>query len=850
MPSPILWKSSRRYLVHHPVLIGLSILGVALGVAVVVAIDLANSSANKAFQLSAETVAGRATHQIVGTGDDIDEAKYREIRIGLGLRDAAPVVEGFARVVSDSTRTLQVLGVDPLAEAPFRGFTGGRDSGLDLGRFMSAEPTGLLAPSTANELDLGVGDSLILAVDGQERSISLIGVMEPEDERSETAMADLLVVDISSAQRILGMKGRLSRIDLIIPEGDGGARVLRQIESVLTSGEEITRSVSRSETVEQMTRAFRLNLTALSLLALVVGMFLIYNTMTFSVVQRRPMVGRLRSLGVTRREVFTLILSEALLVGAVGTGLGLLTGFILGQGLVQLVTQTINDLYYVLRVKTVDLSIWTFGKGAALGFGATLLAAIQPAREATRAPASTVLRRSEEETTFQKNIPRLALTGLVLAVSALGLLALPGRSITVSYAALLSAMLACALLTPWIVTQFATAVRALLARFGGIVGKMAARGIIATLSRTAVAIAALMIAIAATVGVGVMVESFRSTVSVWLGYTLQADVYISPPSLVFRRNDATIAAEVEDRIRSAPGVDGVYSVRSTRVSSSHGRVDLVVIDPGPRSRAAFRFKDGDPDEIWSRLRGDDIVMVSEPYSYRHSVAVGDSIDIQTDDGQRAFPVRAVFYDYGSDLGAVMMGRSTYDSHFDDPGVSGLALYASPGQDVDELVADMRERVGSEQALLIRSNRNLREASLEVFDRTFTVTIVLRLLAVLVAFVGVLSALMALQLERARELAVLRANGLTPRQVWRYVTTQTGLMGLISGLLSIPLGLILAFGLIYVINKRSFGWTLQVEVSAWILIQALLLALVAALLAGLYPAWKMARANPASALRDE
>jgi putative ABC transport system permease protein len=291
-------------------------------------------------------------------------------------------------------------------------------------------------------------------------------------------------------------------------------------------------------------------------------------------------------------------------------------------------------------------------------------------------------------------------------------------------------------------------------------------------------------------------------------------------------------------------------VRSARVTTSEGRVDLVVIDPAPEAQESFRFKKGSPNSVWATFSGGDFVIVSEPYSYKYDVAVDDTVTIETDHGPRRFPVRAVFYDYGSDLGVVMMSRATYDRHFDDPFVSGLALYASPGQDVDQVISNLRARIGDRQELLIRSNRTLRDASLEVFDRTFTVTIVLRLLAVLVAFVGVLSALMALQLERARELAVLRANGLTPRQVWRFVTMQTGLMGFISGILAIPLGLVLAYGLIFVINRRSFGWTLQIEISPWILVQAVILAIIAALLAGLYPSWKMAKANPATALREE
>ncbi len=850
MATPLLWKNSRRYLLRHPLLIGLSILGVALGVAVVVSIDLANTGARQAFELSAETVTGRATHQVVGTAEGLDEAVYRRLRLDLGLRDAAPVVEGFARAPAYAGRTFQILGIDPLAEAPFRPYTGGVDSDLDLSAFVARPATALLARPTAAELGLAIGDTLALRVGGVDRQLRLVGLIEPGDERSARAIDNLLVVDVATAQELFGRPGRLSRIDLLVPDGAAGAALLRRLEAVLPAGVEVARSSARTETVEQMTRAFNLNLTALSLLALVVGMFLIYNTMTFSVVQRRALVGRLRALGVTRREVFTLILGEALVIGVVGTALGLLLGLVLGRGLVQLVTQTINDLYYVLRVRTLSLSPWTLAKGVALGLGATLLATLPPAREATNAPATTVLRRSQEESRARALLPRLALGGGLLAVLAAVLVLLPGRSIALSYLGLLCVLLAFALATPAVLVFCAKALRPVMGWFFGILGRMAARGVVTTLSRTAVAVAALMIAVAATVGVGVMVDSFRETVQVWLGYSLQADVYAQPPSLVFRRSDASLAPEVVDLLKTAPGVAGAYSVQTIRVTADDGRTDLVAIDQGPKTPNTFRFKKGDPEAVWRDFDGGDLVIVSEPYSYRYGVAVGDSVRLQTDRGARTFPVRGVFYDYGSDLGVVLMSRATYERYFDDPGVAGLALYAAPGQDVDALVRRLRQRVADRQEVLIRSNRALRQASLDVFDRTFTVTIVLRLLAVLVAFVGVLSALMALQLERAQELAVLRANGLTPRQVWPYVTMQTGLMGLIAGLLSLPLGLALAYVLIYVINKRSFGWTLQVAVAPEVLAQAVGLALLAALLAGLYPAWKMARANPALALREE
>jgi putative ABC transport system permease protein len=349
-----------------------------------------------------------------------------------------------------------------------------------------------------------------------------------------------------------------------------------------------------------------------------------------------------------------------------------------------------------------------------------------------------------------------------------------------------------------------------------------------------------------------MIDSFRGTVEDWLTQSLQADVYVQPPSLVFRRSTATLDSTVVARLRDLDNIDGAYTVRRVSVQSRQpsGPTELVAIEPGPETPEVYRFKVGDPEEIWPRFRRDASVFVSEPYAYRHDLAVGDSVRLQTDRGMHPFPIEGIYYDYGSDRGVVMMSRTTYTRFYDDRGVSGMAFYAAEGTSVDALIADMRAATSGLQDVIIRSNKALRETSLRVFDRTFTITNVLRILAIVVAFIGVLSALMALELERRREMGVLRATGMTPGQLGGFVTLQTGLMGTIAGVLSLPLGYALAYVLVFVINKRSFGWTLQLTVSADILLQALVLAVGAALLAGLYPAWSMAQARPATALRDD
>ena len=828
---------------------GLSVLGVALGVALVVSIDLANESARRAFSLSSERVTGKATHQIIASAGDLDEALFRELRIDLGIRDAAPVVEGYVRISKAPRRTMQVLGVDPFTEAPFRSYAD-QNAGVDLASFMAEPYTCLIAEETAQALELTAGDTLSVLAGGQRSILTVAGLLQSNDERSAQAIADLLVVDIATAQDLFRMAGRISRIDLLIPDNDEGLARQQRIQAFLPGGTQLTRSAARTSTVAQMTRAFELNLTALSLLALIVGMFLVYNTMTFSVVQRRWLIGRLRTLGVTRREIFRMILGEAALIAVIGTAIGLLLGIVLGRSLLQLVTQTINDLYYVVSVRDIALAPMTLLKGLALGIGATLVATIAPAREATASSPGTVLRRSLEEAEFRRRLSLLVRIGLIMGVVGTMLLLLPGRSIVVSYSALFLVLVGYSLLIPGLVDRAATWIRPLLAYLFGMTGRMAVGGIRASLSRTSVAIAALMVAISATIGVGVMVSSFRQTVAVWLDRSLQADIYVSPPSMVMRRVDAELDPDMVQRFASADIVTEVSTGFQTQIRSPYGLIDLVAFDLAPPSLASFSFKEGDPESVWPAFTDAEALLISEPLAYRYNLREGDVLELDTQAGTQSFKIAGVYYDYGSDLGTALMSRMTFERYFGSVGISTMALYLEDGVEPADAISYLRTLVSEDQEVLIRANQTLRSLSMDVFDRTFTITNVLRLLAIGVAFIGILSAFMALQLERARELAVLRATGATPGQVWRQVTLQSGLMGVLAGLFALPLGLVLAGVLIFVINKRSFGWTMQVEVSPEVLVQALVLALVAALIAALYPAWKMAGANPSLALREE
>jgi len=404
-----------------------------------------------------------------------------------------------------------------------------------------------------------------------------------------------------------------------------------------------------------------------------------------------------------------------------------------------------------------------------------------------------------------------------------------GGGLPGAFGGLLLIVIGAALTAP-IAVRLVAGMAAPLGRLAGAPGLMAARALTAGLSRTAVAVAALAIAVAVIVGVGVMVTSFRMTLVNWLGHTLPMD-------------PAQLAA-----IRALPGVRRTRSIRAVSLETEGGSTQLLVVQHDEPDRAAYRLRDGDPDTAWQRF-AEGAVLVSEPYAERRGITAGDAVTLPTPAGAKEFAVAGVFYSYASDRGAVMMTRRIYDTWWTDPGISGLSIYLDSA-DSAQAVAESTRSALQPALVTVISNRELREQSLRVFDRTFLITGVLRILVTMVAFAGVLGAILALQLERAREHGMLRATGFTPAQLWQTVVWQSSLIGVAAAVVALPLGWLLAWVMIHVINKRSFGWTLQMTVPAEVLWQALAVAVGAALIAGIYPAARIARTPPAIVLRED
>jgi len=844
MVTPILSRSIWKYFFKHPWVILLSIIGVSIGVAVVVSIDIANTSSQKAFELSVENLTGTATHQIIGSPLGIDEDFYLELKMAFPELEASPVVEGYVKL---NRETIQLMGLDIFSSSYMTDEMSGTfdTSALSL----LVEPNTVLIPRVmAERMNIGTGDTIAISIAGIEREIKVIGYVGAEKGSSLDGM---LVADISTAQELLSKTGVIDNISLIIPEDDEDT--VEALEKWLPEGITLNSTAASNESTLKMTSAFQTNLTAMSMLALLVGMFLIYNTMTFSVLQRRGLLGSLRVLGATRREIFTEVLIEAAIISIIGTGIGVLLGIVLGQGMVKLVASTVDSLYFTLTVTSFELSSGIFIKGILLGVITSLVAAFIPALEAASSRPQIVRFRSVIESLAQKLLPKIALAGLGMMGLSIIILYLSERSLIAGFASLFLLVIGFALCVPVIAEFISKYLGLFMYKVGSKTSalyKMAVTGIAGSISRTGTAIAAMVVAISVVIGMGIMIESFRDTVELWMQQAVQGDIYINTMENVSSTAETPLPEDIITQIAALDGIEATKGLKTVFLETNYGRAEVDVITPVEQCRTEYQLKSGNDLKAWESLTNGEAVYISEPFAYKHGLTVGDTIIFTADEGEREYAISGIYYDYSTDSGKVIMPQSIYLANWHDSTIASLGLYLENETDRDAIMNQVKAIVADAAGITVTDSFTIRADVLDLFDRTFLITRVLEFLAIIVAFIGILSALMAYQLEKIKEIGILRAIGVTPRQIWGMTSLQTGLMGTISGLLAIPLGISMSVLLIKIINIRSFGWSIQMAIGAGTIMEALAIAIGASLLASVYPAWKMSKTSPAEALREE
>jgi putative ABC transport system permease protein len=845
---PILWAASVRHLLRHPAQLVLALVGLSVGVGTIIAVDIATASSGRAFQLSSQAVNGAATHEINGGPQGVDERLYVELRSrgaagSGGVRPAlAPVVEGYVTV---GERTMQLIGIDPLAD-PELNATGSdvRPEAGDPTRWFTQPGAVVMAASTAKQLGLSVDQEFQVDVDGKTYRAVLLGIIADD----KAGYDSLILTDIAQAQEWLDNAGRLSRIDVRVPDGAAGEMAAALLRTRLPTGVQLEQAQGRTHQSVDMTAAFTTNLQAMSMLALLVSTLLIYGAISFAVVQRRRIIGILRALGATRGNVFTIVLTEAAVLGIVGAGLGLLLGLVIGRGLVQLVSQTINDLYFVVAVNETVLPATSVVKALLAGFGTALAGAWLPALEVAGSTPQLGLRRSVLEARAVTLARKLLIASGAFAAASAVVALTSGRSLLAGFVALFLLLLSAATLTPAVLRVLARAAARVAGRVSP-VARLVFGDVAASLSRTGVAVAALGMALAAMIGVSIMVESFRESLRDWLGRTLRADIYVTAPGPGAGRPERKIDAELLKALLATPGVVDYGMSRRVTLGLPQGPIPVDAVQLARGGYANMALTVGDPGRTWAAFEKGDIV-ISEPLAYRTRLNPGDTLALPTDAGPRTFRIAGIYREYGNDRGTVLMSLPVYREYWHDDGVTAVGFYVDRGRPLQQVMTDFRDLARGKQSLLIRSNAQLRDLSMSIFERTFVITRVLYWLAAGVAAIGLVSALLAWELERSHELAILRSLGLTPGGAAVLIEGQTGFMGLVALLAAIPAGLLTAWLLIDVVNRRAFGWRIDVHLSGAQFVNALLLAIAAAVVAGLYPARRVARAAIAADIREE
>jgi putative ABC transport system permease protein len=834
-----------RPLWGEPVRTALTVLAIALGVAVVLAIDLAGNAATGSFHSSLETLVGDKDLEIVATGGVPERIVSALTALPYSLR-ISPRIDDYA-VLADTRRSVPLIGLDlvananqPSPQSSAMEITNPQDALKYLGDYDSVW--------LGESFHRRTGDRVPLLINDHLAEYTVRGVF-----LDSNGNAAAIVMDIAAAQHALGRVGTIDRVLIKVPEGMPLESWQQRIHAVLPPGVEVRLAGTGTTENRKMLAAFRWNLRLLSYIALIVGAFLIYNTISVSVVRRRSDIGIVRALGASRTTVLIAFLGEAFSFGLLGAILGLPLGRLMASGAVKLMSTTVESLYVSSRPGSLDLNVGAVILAFAIGVGVSVASAYAPAREASQVPPVEAMARGRREylTAVHKLRDLFWAFALGAGAFAASRASAVGGKPLFGYLATLLLIVAAALATPAFVAAATDLAGRTLGKLFGVEALLASRSLCASLRRTSVLVGALSTAIAMMTAVAIMVGSFRQTVLLWMEDQLPADLYMRPAGSIGADRHPTLSNDLVETIAHLPGVAAIDRLREYEISYDGMPAGLASIELNVlRSYHNVDFLSGrSTNAVLADLREKDAVIVSEPFANKHLLKAGDSITLPMGEARPSFRIADVYYDYSSERGTILMDRNTLLRYLPDPAPSNLAIYLSPGTSIAAARAAIEHAAAGRRVLLF-TNRDLRGEALRIFDRTFAITYALEAVAVVIAVMGVAGALLALVIDRRRELGLLRFLGAAAAQIRKLIVVEAALLGVLATAAGVTLGFALSLVLVFVINKQSFGWTIRFHWPVAVLLGALSVVFVATVLAGLYPANVAVHLRPIEVVHEE
>jgi putative ABC transport system permease protein len=811
-------------------LYALTIFGVALGVASVLSIQIINRNAIAAFEGSVAAVSGDADLTVLGRTPSFPETLYPVVLSTSGVQTAWPLYRIDAALDGRQNFFLDMIGVDLFAplNMPWQ------DTDSDLSAGLYTPGWAAVTPSLARRMGWEVGQTF--AVASGTRVVSLVvGALIDFQAVNPMASPKLVVMDIAQAQNLLGRPGAIHQIDIQVVDGARLAEVQARLQDRLGETVRVVTPEQRRQQAEGLLAAFRLNLTALSLISLFVGLFLVYSSIQASLIRRREEFGLLRSLGATPRQVFGLIMSEVVILGGLGVALGLPMGYWTAQANVETVSATLSNLYLLEGIAKLQMTWWLYALGAVIGLGGAAAGALFPALDMSRRDTRILLAAF----TLHEKVSSLAyplfVTGLsTMLVAGLWYGVFGQHWKPAGFILGVVLLLALPLLTPFTISALCGHIG--VHSFGL---QYSLKTLVARLQTSSVTVAALAVAVSMLLGITLMIGSFRRTLDIWIGTSIQADIYVAPAAWRGKGSEGGLAPDIIAILTGHPGIRTVDRLRGFLAYSGEHRIGLAGVDMDLKEgHARFPLMDGNTDNAYRQVIHEGAVFIGETLARKINLWAGDRLPIYTAEGVKTFPIAAVYYDYSTEGGAAAM----------DLPVNSVALYLKAGRDVDRVINELQAEL-RHVPLTIRSNRHLRNEVLQIFDQTFAITQLLQVMCLLVAVCGIALMLLVLARELVSELALYRSLGARRRQIFGIFLGKglgMALMGLLLGLVG---GVLLAVILIYIINRAYFGWTIQAYIPWGAILRQFATIMGAATLASIYPALQASR-TPAVALSRE
>lgn len=814
----------------YPLRALVAIAAIALGVALGFAVELINGVAFNEFSAAVKSLSGQSDLQVRGVQPTFDENVFARLQASPGVALASPVLE--VEVIAPGEKIpLKVLGIDAFQAsgiAPDLIGVAAGDKPFDI----FADDAIFLSPAAMAWLHVKTGDALPLRVGTRIISLRVAGGLV-----RARAGQRIGVMDIGAAQWRFDRIGRLSRVDLKLQRGIDRERVRHQLPSQLQLPVVVTDPADQEARTDNMSRAYRVNLNVLALVALFTGAFLVFSTQALSVIRRRPQLALLRVVGMTRRFLLGQILFEGCVLGVLGAVLGLGGGYVMAATALRFFGADLGGGYFPgvqpsVRFDPVAASVFFL-----LGSGIALLGSLAPAWEAARAPLAPALKAGSEDTALS-SLGR-AWPGLIcLAVSALITQAPPVRNLPLfGYLAVALILIGSMALMPRLAAMvFSFLARAWPPRLGGVLPALTLGRLANAPNQASIALGGVLSSFSLMVAMAIMVASFRVSVDDWLVHILSADLYVR---LAAGGDTPGLTSAEQRAIARSPGVARADFLRTSQLTLEASRPavtliarDIDLADPGtalPMTDAAM------PAGTLRATLQTNAAMpawVSEAMVDLYGYTPGKLVTLVIGGRGRRFVVAGVWRDYARQSGAIQIRLADYRLLTGELDVTDAALRLLPGVSPVQVGAALRA-LPFGAALSFAEPGEIRTLSLKIFDRSFAITYLLELVAIVIGLFGVAATFSAQTLARAREFGMLRHIGMTRGQITALLAAEGGLLTAIGVLAGFAIGFCISLILVFVVNPQSFHWTMQlhvpwgalVAVAAVLLVSASLTAIV-------------------------